>query len=101
MTLEARVSFFDTNSTRRTHPQHAESNQNKQALRNSKLCSVILSYFESPMGPLGPLGPWPRPRPVILEAWRFHFCNLGRHLDDPWDPGGTLQHTLGSELDFR
>ena len=36
MTLEARVSCFDTNLTRRTHPQHAESNKNKQLLRNSQ-----------------------------------------------------------------
>ena len=36
MTLEARASFFDTNLTRRTHPQHAESNKNKQLLRNSQ-----------------------------------------------------------------
>ena len=35
MTLEARVSCFDTNLTRRIHPQHAESNKNKQLLRNS------------------------------------------------------------------
>ena len=37
MTLEARASFFDTNLTRRTHPQHAESNKNKQLLRNSQI----------------------------------------------------------------
>ena len=37
MTLEARVSCFDTNLTRRTHPQRAESNKNKQLLRNSQL----------------------------------------------------------------
>ena len=36
MTLEARVSCFDTNLTRRTHPQHAESNKNKRLLRNSQ-----------------------------------------------------------------
>ena len=57
MTLEARVSFFDTNLTRRTHPQHAESNKNKRLLRNNQLILIILSSFESPMGPLGPLGP--------------------------------------------
>ena len=37
MTLEARVSCFDTNVARRTHPQHAESNKNKQLLRSSQL----------------------------------------------------------------
>ena len=40
------------------------------------------------------------PTPVVLEAWRLHFGTLGIHLDDPWDPGGTLQDTLGSRTGF-
>ena len=64
MTLEARVSCFDANLTRRTHPQHAESNQNKQLSRNSQLFWVILSP-PLPLGPLGPCCPH-----VVPTSWK-------------------------------
>ena len=35
MTLESRAGFFDTNLTRPMHLQQAESNKNKQLMRNS------------------------------------------------------------------